>query len=80
MRKPEQVLAWVVYKITKPGTPGTQTAVCSQSEWEEMERVSPGGRTLVREGIRNEAEAEQLARSLSGFVATTRSPPLKARA
>jgi hypothetical protein len=80
VRRPEQVLAWVVYKITKPGKPGTQTAVCSQSEWEEMERESPGARTLVREGIRNEPQAEQLARSLSGFVATPRSPHLKARA
>jgi hypothetical protein len=79
MRKPEQALAWVVYKITKPGTPGSQTALCTQSEWEEMERESPGSRTLVRAGIRNEAEAEQLARSLSGFVVTTRSPQLKAR-
>jgi hypothetical protein len=79
MRKPEQALAWVVYQITKPGTPVSQTAVCSQSEWEEMERESPGSRTLVRAGIRNEPEAEQLARSLSGFVVTTRSPLLKAR-
>jgi hypothetical protein len=80
MRKPEQALAWVVYNITKPGTPGSQAAVCSQSEWEEMERDSPGSRTLVRAGIRNEPEAEQLARSLSGFVATTRSLQLKSRA
>jgi hypothetical protein len=80
MRKSEQALAWVVYNITKPGTPGSQAAVCSQSEWEEMERDGPGSRTLVRAGIRNEPEAEQLARSLSGFVATTRSPQLKARA
>jgi hypothetical protein len=79
MRKPEPALAWVVYKITKPGAAGSQTAVCSQGEWEEMERESPGSRTLVRAGIRNEGEAEQLARSLSGFVATTRSPLLKAR-
>ena len=79
MRKSEQALAWVVYNITKPGTPGSQAAVCSQSEWEEMERESPGARTLVREGIRNEPQAEQLARSLSGFVATPRAPHLKAR-
>jgi hypothetical protein len=79
MRKSEQAFAWVVYNVTKPGTPGSQTAVCSQEEWEEMERESPGSRTLVRAGIRNEPEAEQLARSLSGFVATIRSPLLKAR-
>jgi hypothetical protein len=79
VRKPEQALAWVVYKVAKPGTPGSQTAVCSQSEWEEMERESPGSHTLVWAGIRNEPEAEELARSLSGFVATIRSPLLKAR-
>jgi hypothetical protein len=75
----EQTPVWVVYQMTVPGNPGGRGAVCEQTEWDEMERVNPGYHTLVRSGIVNEAEAELLARSTSGFVATARSPQLKAR-
>ncbi len=46
------------------------SAVCEQGEWDEMERLQPGYHTLVRGGIRNEQEAEALARDGSGYVAT----------
>ena len=46
--------------------PGGMKAVCEQSEWDAMERVRPGHRTLVRAGIGTEAEAELLARGTSG--------------
>jgi hypothetical protein len=39
------------------------SAVCEQSEWDAMEKERPGFHTLVRSGIANEGEAEQLARS-----------------
>jgi hypothetical protein len=79
MRKTQEALEWVVYRMTMPGKPGGQGAVCEQSEWEEMERVNPGYHTLVRAGVTNEAEAEVLARSTSGFVEASRAPRLKER-
>ena len=65
------MLAWVVYRKTIRGKDGG-SAVCEQDEWDEMERAQPGLNTLVREGITNEAEAEVLARDMSGFVAPVR--------
>jgi hypothetical protein len=50
------------------GREETGAAVCEQREWDRMQRESPGYQTLVRGGITNEAEAERLARTLSGFV------------
>jgi len=45
--------------------PGSN-AVCEQGEWDEMERGRPGHHELIREGIANEPEAEQLARESPG--------------
>jgi hypothetical protein len=53
---------WVVYQTTVPGRPGAVTVVCSQREWDALERARPGHHTLVREGIASEAEAERVAR------------------
>ena len=63
MRKTEQSVSWVVYRMTIHGKPSGRSAVCEQSEWEAMERASPGYHMLVRAGITNEGEAERLARS-----------------
>jgi len=63
MRKTEQVVSWVVYRMTLHGKPNGMNAVCDQGEWEAMERIKPGYHTLVRSGITNEGEAERLARS-----------------
>ena len=57
---------WVVYKRTLHRDPEGKTAVCEQSEWEEMERVRPGYHTLLHAGITNEGEAERLARGTAG--------------
>lgn len=67
MRTEEPVQSWVVYQTPtrhKPSRnmPGVLTAVCGQSEWEEMELAQPGYRTLIKAGILNEGEAERLAR------------------
>jgi hypothetical protein len=66
MRKVEEAVAWVVYKMTIHGKPEPVNAVCEQGEWDEMERQRPGYHTLVRGHITNEAEAELLARGTSG--------------
>jgi hypothetical protein len=54
---------WVVYRMPVQGKGGGMTALCSQQEWEEMDRSQPGRYTLVRAGIANEGEAERLARN-----------------
>jgi hypothetical protein len=45
------------------GSDAGLVALCSQREWEEMDRAQPGRFTLIRAGITNEGEAERLARS-----------------
>jgi hypothetical protein len=62
MKKTEEVLAWVVYRMTIHGKPGGLNAVCEQSEWDAMELARPGYHTLIRGGITSEGEAERLAR------------------
>jgi hypothetical protein len=59
-------LTWVVYKVAVDGKPRTANFVCEQSEWDAMERASPGVNTLVRKGIASEAEAERVAREADG--------------
>jgi hypothetical protein len=63
MRKIEEVVSWVVYRMTVHGKPSGMNAVCEQGEWEAMERSQPGYHTLILAGITNEGEAERLARS-----------------
>ena len=62
MKKTEQ---WVVYRMAVHGKLSGMSAVCEQSEWEAMELAQPGHHILIRAGITNEGEAEQLARSSS---------------
>jgi hypothetical protein len=77
MKTTEKSLLWVVYRMTIHGKPGGASAVCEQVEWEAMERDRPGYHTLVRAGIANEGEAERLARSDSGYGATSKPSALK---
>lgn len=60
--------SWVVYTAPMKNCPEGVRAVCEQGEWEAMELAKPGVFTLIRGGIRNEGEAEQLARGTSGAV------------
>jgi hypothetical protein len=60
---------WVVYKMTVWGHLPGPNAVCSQAEWDEMERRRPAYHLLIRAGISSEAEAEKLARSEPGGTA-----------
>jgi hypothetical protein len=66
MRQTDDNVSWVVYKMTLYGKPDKKSAVCEQSEWDEMELLRPGYHTLVRAHITDEAEAEKLARGTSG--------------
>jgi hypothetical protein len=67
MRQSTEAVAWVVYQVISTRDAGTR--ICEQGEWEQMKHLAPTHYTLIRSGITNEAEAESLARTLSGFVA-----------
>jgi hypothetical protein len=66
---------WVVYlkPIHKQVEP--MNAVCSQLEWDAMERTRPGHHPLVHSGIASEREAELLARGTSGDAKPRQSRP-----
>lgn len=63
MRKTEECMSWVVYRMILHGKTTGMSVVCEQGEWDAMELAQPGHYTLVRAGITNEGEAERLARS-----------------
>jgi hypothetical protein len=65
MRKPARVASWAVYQVTIQGQPGPNV-VCTQQEWDAIEKDAPGLYRLIRGGILNEGEAERLARGTSG--------------
>jgi hypothetical protein len=60
--------SWVVYKMMAKGQLSGPNAVCTQAEWDEMQRHSPG-HVLIRSGVASEAEAERLARESPGGTA-----------
>jgi len=64
MKKTEESVLWVVYRMTIHGKPSQMNAVCEQTEWEAMESARPGYHPLVLAGIANEGEAERAARSV----------------
>jgi hypothetical protein len=69
MHQSKEAVAWVVYRVMTARNAGTR--ICEQGEWDLMKQLAPGHYSLVRAGITNEAEAESLARALSGFVSPT---------
>lgn len=56
--------AWVVYSLPANREGVAMNAMCSQDEWDTMERDRPGEHVLVRGQIASETEAERLVRSL----------------
>ena len=62
MRQQPTTESWVIYESTLRGQPAHLQFVCEQSEWEAFELAQPGARTLIHTGIKNEGEAERLAR------------------
>lgn len=55
---------WVVYKTSATKNLIAQNVICTQEEWEALDRANPGHLTLVRDKIGSETEAERLVRSL----------------
>ena len=55
---------WVVFRMGTVGKSIGQNAVCTRPEWDEMESARPGHNVLIRDSIKNEGEAERLARQL----------------
>jgi len=78
MRKTEEPVMWVVYRMTIHGKPIGMNAVCEQGDWEAMQRAQPGYHTLILAGITNEGEAERLARNGSGDSKTRKSSKSRA--
>src|SRR4051812_25587343 len=74
------VATWAVFHTPATARECGRTTVCSQSEWDAIEREWPGRHTLVRGNIASEAEAERVARAASGYVAPSRTGLSKARA
>jgi hypothetical protein len=54
---------WVVYSRLIRGQDDPVSAVCSQVEWDELNRDQPGGLTLVQSDIASEGDAERVARA-----------------
>ena len=81
MKKTENTVAWVIYRMTIHGKPSEIRAVCEQSEWEAMEQARPGYHTLVLAGISTEGEAERLARigSADGNTIKASKPKVQGR-
>jgi hypothetical protein len=56
-------MSWVVFGAVIRGKPTGLAAVCSDGEWQAMERGEPGCRLLIKSGIATEGEAEWIARA-----------------
>lgn len=61
MRQSTDATSWVVYETPETKRRSTMKVVCEQGEWDRLTSDNPE-LTLVRSGITNEGEAEQLAR------------------
>jgi hypothetical protein len=71
MKKTEECVSWVVYRMASHKNAVGGIVICEQSEWDEMELACPGHHTLIQEGITSEVEAERLARSQPGCEPTS---------
>ena len=75
MRQVDDSGPWVVYLMPVHKQAEPMNAVCSQDEWDAMERTRPGHHPLVQAGIASEREAELLARGTSGDSKPRQSRP-----
>jgi len=75
MRESNEATSWVVYETPATAKKCTMKVVCEQDEWDRLTLDKPEF-TLVRSGIENEGEAEQLARD---GTAGLRNPPKRYR-
>lgn len=79
MRKSEEIVSWVVYRMSLQKNPHGGVAICGQEEWDQMQLSQPCSHTLIQDGIGSEVEAEKLARIQPG-VTPIQTPRLKSRA
>jgi hypothetical protein len=77
MAATRRTVTWVVYRKTIHGKPAGVNAVCERDEWDAMEKAQPGYHTLIKAGITNEGEAEQLARIVPDQGATVGAAEIK---
>ncbi len=56
---------WAVYQLPTNKQGVQMNVICSQDEWEVLDREHPGINVLVRDQIPSETEAERLVRSLT---------------
>jgi hypothetical protein len=61
MRESNEATSWVVYETPATVKKSTMKVVCEQGEWDRLTLDKPEF-TLVRSDIKNEGEAEKLAR------------------
>jgi hypothetical protein len=57
---------WAVYLMPMKAGQDAVRAICTQAEWEAMDRDRPGHFTLIQGHLTNEGQAERLARGRSG--------------
>ena len=62
----EETGSWVVYLMTIHNQHDGRRAVCSQADWDALDRARPCYHRLLHTGIPNEHDAELLARGTSG--------------
>jgi hypothetical protein len=66
MRVTEIFTAWAVYRMRLHGNAVGGNVVCSQAEWDAIEKSQPGYHTLLHSWLKTEQEAEKLARGTAG--------------
>lgn len=62
LKSARHVESWVIYQTVSKNTAGGPHRVCEQSEWNEMEMLTPGRLCLIQACIVSEAAATRLAR------------------
>ena len=70
-----KIETWVVYRNNNKQMPSN--AVCTQGEWEHLEKEYPGIHAIIQGGFSSEGEAEKLARGTSGDRVPRARPPFK---
>ena len=58
--------SWVIYLMTIHKQADQRKAICTQAEWDALDRDRPGYHTLLQAGLPDEHTAELLARGTSG--------------
>jgi hypothetical protein len=62
LKSARHVKSWVIYQTVSKNVAGGPHRVCEQSEWNEMEMLTPGRLCLIQSSIASEAVATRLAR------------------